>query len=84
MKQQPGQQLLIVHYSPDHNPMDEWVYNAADIDHSKIIWARDLGPAANLELIHYYKNRAVWLVQPDSNPIISPYPISELQTAALK
>jgi hypothetical protein len=64
--------------------MDEWVYNAPDIDHSKVIWARDLGPAQNLELIRYYKSRTVWLVQPDTDPIVSPYPISQTETAALK
>lgn len=84
LEQLPGQQLAIVRYSVDHYPMDEWVYNAVDIDHSKLIWARDLGPAENLKLIHYYKGRTVWLVQPDTNPTVSPYPISETETAALK
>jgi len=73
----PGRQLAIVRYSPDHNPAVEWVYNAADIDHSKVIWARDMGPAANLDLIHYYKDRTVWLVQPDTQPVeVTPYPPS--------
>ena len=58
----PGKQLAIVHYAPDHSPLDEWVYNAPDIAHSKVIWARDMGPAENLDLIRYYKNRTVWLV----------------------
>lgn len=87
----PGKQLVIVRYSEDHNPLDEWVYNAPDIDTSKVIWARDMGPAQNLELIHYYTNRTVWLVQPDTNPAsISPY-VTNLspapavkETAALK
>ena len=61
----PGAQLAIVHYAPDHDPTDEWVYNAADINSSKVIWARDMGPAQNLDLIHYYKSRTVWLIQPD-------------------
>jgi hypothetical protein len=65
LDQMPGGQLAIVHYAPEHDPTDEWVYNAADIDSSKVIWARDMGPAQNLDLIHYYKNRTVWLIQPD-------------------
>jgi hypothetical protein len=29
----------------------------------------------NLELIHYYKGRTAWLVQPDTNPVsVAPYP----------
>ena len=53
----PGPQLAIVRYSPDHYPLDEWVYNRADIDGSKVVWAREMDAADNLELIHYYGNR---------------------------
>jgi hypothetical protein len=71
-----GKQLVIVRYAPGHDPMNEWVYNAADIDDSKVVWAREMDEAGNLELIHYYKDRTVWLVQPDSNPAsVSLYPL---------
>lgn len=81
----PGKQLAIVHYAPGHSPLDEWVYNAPDIDHSKVIWARDMGPAENLDLIRYYKNRSVWLVQPDKYPdAVTPYSIPEGEAASLK
>jgi hypothetical protein len=72
----PGKQLVIVHYSPRHEVFDEWVYNAADIDNSKVIWAREMNTADNAELIHYYKDRNVWLVQPDISPVI-PTPYTE-------
>ena len=78
LEHQPGKQLVIARYWGNHEPFDEWVYNAADIDNSKVIWARDLGAAGNLELIHYYKDRTVWLVEPDAIPArISPYPFQE-------
>jgi hypothetical protein len=55
--------------------MDEWVYNAADIDNSKVVWAREMDEAENLELMNYYRDRTVWLVQPDSKPAqVSLYP----------
>lgn len=74
LSQLPGDQLAIVRYSSVHNPGDEWVYNCADIDGSKVVWARDAGVADNLELIRYYRNRKVWLVEPDVIPArISPY-----------
>jgi len=74
----PGGQLVIVHYSQQHGPFDEWVYNDADIDHSKVIWARDAGSLDNAELIHYYRNRTVWLAEPDAVPArIVPYPMAE-------
>jgi hypothetical protein len=75
LEQLPGRQLVIVRYSPEHNSLDEWVYNAADIDNSKVVWAREMDRSENLELMHYYKDRTVWLVQPDTNPAsVSPYP----------
>jgi len=45
----------------------EWVYNQADIDNAKIVWARDMGPTDNVELIRYFKDRSVWLLQPDDS-----------------
>lgn len=81
----PGKQLVIVQYSQNHNPLDEWVYNAPDIAHAKVIWARDMGPAENLDLIRYYKGRTVWLVQPDKYPAaLAPYPVQEQEAARLK
>ena len=76
LEQLPGPQLAIVRYSPDHFPLDQWVYNAADIDHSKVVWAWEMDDSSNLELFHYYKDRQVWLVQPDSSAErMTPYPI---------
>lgn len=70
----PGDQLVIVHYSPDHDCQMEWVYNGADIDDSKVVWARDMGAAKNQELIDYYKERRMWLVEPDEKPVrVTPY-----------
>jgi hypothetical protein len=65
----PGDQLVIVHYSPNHDYRMDWVYNEADIDGSKVVWARDMGAAKNQELIDYYKKRQVWLIQPDEKPV---------------
>jgi hypothetical protein len=61
----PENQLIIVHYGPEHVPHDEWVYNAADIDAAKIVWARDMGDPKNQELIDYFKDRRAWKIEPD-------------------
>ena len=59
---------------PDHNPHMEFVFNRADIDHSSIVWARDMGDAKNRELIDYYPDRQVWLLEPDSPSLtVTPY-----------
>jgi len=74
----PGKQLAIIRYSSMHNPFDEWVYNAADIDNSKVVWAREMSAADNLELLRYYRDRKVWLVEPDAQqPTVTPYPMPE-------
>jgi len=72
----PGQQLILVRYSALQDPIEEWVYNAADIDHSKVVWAREMDDAHNRELMHYYPDRTVWLVEPDQLPAgLQPYPM---------
>jgi hypothetical protein len=70
----PGKHLIMVRYSDDHNIHDEWVYNGADIDGAKIIWARELDPEQNGKLFAYFKDRHIWLVEPDTdNTEIKPY-----------
>jgi hypothetical protein len=70
----PGKQLVIVRYSANHDPINEWVYNAPDIDHSPVVWAREMSPQQNLELQSYYNDRNIWLIQPDQAAVtITPY-----------
>jgi hypothetical protein len=64
----PGRQLAIVRYSRVHLPFDDWVYNAADIDTSKVVWAREMDVESNRELLQYFHDRKVWLVEPDFDP----------------
>jgi hypothetical protein len=83
LKELPGGQLAIVRYGPGHIATDEeWVYNWADIDDSKVVWARELDPGDNRKLIHYYAGRTAWLVEPDVVPArVTPYP-EPAETAA--
>jgi hypothetical protein len=64
----PGKLLVFVRYYPQHIFQDEWVYNAADIDGARVVWARDLGEAEDEKLRSYYPGRAVWLLEPDFRP----------------
>jgi hypothetical protein len=61
----PGLQLVIVRYTLNHNPHMEWVYNGADLEHAKVIWAREIPGVDMRPLLDYYHDRNVWLLQPD-------------------
>jgi hypothetical protein len=76
LEHQPGLQLVIVRYEPHHDPVREWVYNEANIDAAKVVWARDMGKNDNRELLRYFHDRNVWLVEGDG-PTALPAPYSE-------
>lgn len=74
VSQIPGKLLIFVNYWPNHPFQEEWIYNSADIDNSRIVWARDLGPSENRKLEDYYPDRAAYLLQPDASPPkLTPY-----------
>ena len=65
LDQVPGKHLIVVRYGATHNPHGEWVFNHADIDRSRIVWARELDPPQNDKLFTYFKDRQIWLFEPD-------------------
>ncbi|MDP9054537.1 MAG: hypothetical protein M3N93_09595 [Acidobacteriota bacterium] len=81
----PGKLLVLVRYWPQHIFQDEWVYNAADIDGSRIVWARDLGDEEDRKLLAYYPDRRVLMLEPDARPPrvgdYRPEPLKPVETA---
>jgi hypothetical protein len=65
LRRMGGRHLVFVHYGPKHNFNNEWLYNAAKIDDSQIVWAREWTKESNEALIHYFANRSVWTVDTD-------------------
>lgn len=84
LSQLPARHLVLVRYQPGHDLFVDWVYNQADIDGSKVVWARDLGPDKNAELLNYFNDRTVWLlIANDKNPrLVSNSASPELNTGS--
>lgn len=72
LKQEDGKHLVIVSYGPQHSSHQEWVYNEADIDNAKVIWARSMDEDRNRKLVEYFKERHVWMLEPGIDGVISP------------
>ncbi len=72
----PENQLVLARYAPNHDSLLDWIYNGADVDHAKVVWARDMGAAQNEELLRYYGDRRVWLLDADEVPLkLTPYTV---------
>jgi hypothetical protein len=68
LQQIPGSHLVIVVDDPNQVKAEDFVYNEADIDNARVVWARDMGPKENATLIRYFKNRQVWTLEADGKP----------------
>jgi hypothetical protein len=83
LERMDGDHLVVVRYRKGHVWYKEWVYNKADIDRAKIVWARELTPDSNRGLLDYFKGRRVWLLEADREPpTLLPYPYTS-STAAV-
>jgi hypothetical protein len=70
-----GRHLVLVAPKTDPDNVFQWIYNAADIDASQIVWARDMGSANNQALLDYFRGRQVWVLDPNVDPAqITPLP----------
>jgi hypothetical protein len=69
-----GKHLALVKPKTDPDNVFQWIYNDADIDASKVVWARDMGAEGNRALLEYFRDRKIWVVDPNVEPAtILPY-----------
>ena len=64
-----GRHLVLVKPKTDPDNVFQWIYNDADIDASRVVWARDMGPQENAELLSYFRDRTVWLLDVNAKPV---------------
>ena len=70
-----GRHLVLVRYDPKHDYHQEWVYNGADFDEERVLWARSMGPESDRELVERFKGRRAWYldVMRGKLPQLRPY-----------
>ena len=73
-----GKHLVLVRYAPTHMVHDEWVYNRANLDAAKVVWAREMPD--NRELLDAFPDRKVWIMEPDGERL-EPVPIDRAAAA---
>jgi len=80
LERMPGDQLVLVSYGPKHEIYQELVYNQADIDHARIIWARSLSPEQDQALVEHYGGRRAWMLTENGYLMLKDYKPSEDQS----
>lgn len=84
LHQLPGQHLVLVQYSEDHDVHQEWVYNEADMADAKILWAHDDRPEWHQLLVEQYQSeRQIWQLKPDEGFELYPLPSGEFSSGSL-
>ena len=82
LEQQSVKHVVLVRHTSETHDDDAWVYNQADIDEAKIVWAHDMDPQENCKLVNYFKDRVVWSldIERDGVPVkLNPFPRDSCQ-----
>lgn len=79
LTQDPWKHLIFIRYPAKRSMRDihqrEWIANGADLENSEVLFAHDMGPERNQELIDYYPGRKVWMIfsEPGRPAVRRPY-----------
>lgn len=81
----PGKHLVLVRYAEDHPRLEEWIYNEADLNKARIVWARSMDFDSDRKLIAGFPGRQVWLLEPDKpEKNLGPYHLPEADFALMQ
>ncbi|MBI4854197.1 MAG: hypothetical protein HY819_20560 [Acidobacteria bacterium] len=84
LNNQEGEILILVTYSKNHIFHEEWVYNDADIDNAKVVWARSMSKEKDCNLVKYFKDRRIWRLKVLQGRDIELLPDVSLETVCPK
>jgi hypothetical protein len=74
LRNTPEEHLVLVRYAAGHREDQEWVYDEADIDRARVVWARERGNGLDGPLLEHFRGRRVWLLEADVAPArVVPY-----------
>jgi hypothetical protein len=73
--------VLVRYYHPKPHGLghEDWVFNEADIDGSRVVWAREISPEQDRRLLDYYPDRRAWLLEVEVDKRsyrLSPHPLA--------
>ena len=78
-----GRHVVVVRYGPGHDVHQEWVYNGADVDGSRVVWARETDGPSMRRFLAAYSDRRAWLVEPDTDPSrLAPYLVAPSRSSS--
>jgi hypothetical protein len=60
LERRADQSLVLVGYGRGQSASTEWVYNEADLDATRVLFARSISPEADQALVLAYPERVVW------------------------
>jgi hypothetical protein len=65
IRHHPGKHLVLVNYGEPQNCHEAWIYNEANLDDAKVVWARSINPSADARLCASFGERTVWRLHVD-------------------
>lgn len=82
LKERGSKHLILVRYAEEHDILQEWVYNRADIDQAPVVWARSLSPEKDQALKAYFDDRVIWLLEPDHGVKLTKLSMPETESSS--